>query len=114
MEMVYDVPNKENVSEKLEDNRINISLDELILELDENTRNKFISLDKETQTKIKNNTFEKSTDDKSIIDKLIGNINKFYAEYNPNENLSDDENSFGNFTDNNPNIIITNLDNKDE
>ena len=114
MEMVHNETNNEDKMEKLGDNEINISLDELILELDENTRNKFISLDKETQTIIKNNTFEKSTGDKSKKDKLIGNINKFYAEYNPNENLSDDDNSFGNFTGNNPNIIITNLENKDE
>ena len=114
MEMVDKDVYKEDKLEKLGDNEANISLDELILELDENTRNKFISLDKETQIIIKNKTFDKSTEEKSIKDKLIGNINKFYAEFNPNENLSDDENSFGNFTGNNPNIIITNLDNKDD
>ena len=88
------------------------SLDKLILELDENTREKFISLDKETQKIIENNTFNKSTDEKSIKNILISNINKFYAEINPNENFSDEENDFGNFIGNNPNIIITNLDDK--
>ena len=112
--MEYNDSYEENKIEKLVSNEINISLDELILELDENTRNKFISLDKETQIIIRDNTFEKSTEDKSIKEKLIGNINKFYAEINPNENLSDDENNFENFTGNNPNITITNLDNKDE
>ena len=114
MDMSINENIKENGNEKLDVNEINISLDKYILDLDENTRNKFISFDKETQKIIKNNTFSKSTEDKSIKDRLISNINKFYAETNLNENFSDEEDNFGNFSGSNPNITITNLDNKEE
>jgi len=106
--------NKEIIKRKIEDypenKDENLTLNKLVMELDDNTRDKYISLDKDTQKKIKDNTFSKSTDDKSIKDRLISNINKFYTEINPNENFSDDGNDFGNFVGNNPNINITNLD----
>ena len=105
---------KEIRNGNLDGKEIDKSLDKYILDLDDNTRDKFISLDKDTQKIIENNIFTKSTEEKSIKDRLISNINKFYAEINPNENVSDEEDNFEKFSDNNLNIIITNLDNKQD
>ena len=88
-------------------------LNEFILEVDENIRNKFIKSDKEFTKIIVNNTFSKSTEDKFIKSRLICNINKFYAETNSNEKFSDEE-DFGKFIDDSPNIIYINLDKYDE
>lgn len=40
------------------------NLDKLVMESDDDLRDKFISLDKETSKKLRENTFSKSTDDK--------------------------------------------------
>ena len=69
-------------------------------------------MDKDIKKIIKDNTLYKNTDGKTIIGRLISNINKCYSEINSNENFSNEEDNFGNFTGNNPNIIIINLDNK--
>lgn len=50
---IYNDANIEDIIEKSGDKKTKIFLDELILELDENIRNKFINLDKEIKVIIK-------------------------------------------------------------